>query len=256
MKKVLDSILISLSMYTTVPVKNIVWNNDSTKYLFYVFPFVTGLLIGVFEALLLYVSKYYGVNDFLYAGLSLAVIVLLTGGIHFDGYADTIDAAASHGDWDKKRQILADSRAGAFAVIYTVLYFIILYSCFITIYKYEKSIYFLLVLFVISRFAAVYLISSVEPAVKKGLLYTLTQSKNKISLKIYSLIFIILFCLSGIFIFGCKIILMIMLLLVVISIILKEYFNKSFGGISGDLAGFSICIYELLMLILYGIFGI
>lgn len=111
MKKVLDSILISLSMYTTVPVKNVVWNNDSTKYLFYVFPFVTGFLIGIFEAILLYVSKYYGINEFLYAGLSLAVIVLVTGGIHLDGFADTIDAAASHGDWEKKRQILADSRA-------------------------------------------------------------------------------------------------------------------------------------------------
>lgn len=256
MKNILDSILISLSMYSTVPVKNVLWNDNSTKYLFYVFPFVTGLLTGSIESLLLFLSISYNINEFLYAGLSIAVIVLITGGIHFDGYADTVDAIASHGDWEKKRQILADSRSGAFAVIYTVLYFIILYSCFITIYKYEKSIYFLLMMFIISRLMSVYLISSVEPASKSGILYTLTLSKKNKPLKIYTIIFLILFGVSGIFIFGYKIILMIMLILIVISIILKRYFNKSFGGISGDLAGFSICIYELMILIIYSIFGI
>ena len=52
---------------------------------------------------------------------------------------------------------------------------------------------------------------------------------------------------------GYKFIIILLLILVIISIILIKYFNKVFGGISGDLAGFSICIYEISALLLYSI---
>ena len=50
--------------------------------------------------------------------------VLVTGGIHLDGFCDTADALASHQDTEKKLQILKDPHMGAFAAIWLGCYFI------------------------------------------------------------------------------------------------------------------------------------
>ena len=55
-----------------------------------------------------------------------AVPLLVTGGIHMDGFLDTCDARASWGDREKKLEILKDSHTGAFAVISGVLYLLLL----------------------------------------------------------------------------------------------------------------------------------
>ena len=57
-----------------------------------------------------------------FAFVGLAIILLVTGGIHMDGYMDTMDALHSYGNREKKLEILKDSHIGAFAVIMTVLY--------------------------------------------------------------------------------------------------------------------------------------
>ncbi|MDR1815669.1 MAG: adenosylcobinamide-GDP ribazoletransferase [Clostridiales Family XIII bacterium] len=60
------------------------------------------------------------------AGLTL-LPVALTGGIHLDGFADTVDALASRAPKERKVEILADPNIGAFAGIalaaYLLLYF-------------------------------------------------------------------------------------------------------------------------------------
>ena len=55
-----------------------------------------------------------------FAFVGLAIILLVTGGIHMDGYMDTMDALHSYGSREKKLEILKDSHIGAFAVIMTV----------------------------------------------------------------------------------------------------------------------------------------
>ena len=56
------------------------------------------------------------------AGLCL-LPVAVTGGIHLDGYADTCDALASHGDHARRQEILKDPHIGAFGVIWLCSYF-------------------------------------------------------------------------------------------------------------------------------------
>lgn len=50
--------------------------------------------------------------------------VLVNGGIHMDGFLDTMDALNSYGSREKKLEILKDSRTGAFAVIGFGLYLV------------------------------------------------------------------------------------------------------------------------------------
>ena len=67
------------------------------------------------------------------SGVGAAVFTVLPyfliGGIHLDGYLDTSDARGSYGDREKKLEILKDSHVGAFAVTACVIGAILVYGC-------------------------------------------------------------------------------------------------------------------------------
>ena len=240
----LRSFLICLSMYTTIPVPHIIWEEKNMKYIFYSLPLI-GIILGLTEYLLYILSLYLGFSSVLYAALSVAVIVLLTGGIHLDGYADTIDAVFCHGDIEKRRQVLSDAHTGAFAVIYTILYFIVLFASFENMYDKNIPVFIFILVFTISRVLSLFLIALVPSSANKGLLYIFSSKENKKSLLIYDFYLSLVFVFLTYILISYKFMLILLLILVIISIILIKYFKKVFGGISGDLAGFSICIYEI-----------
>ncbi len=85
------------------------WGRSALAY-----PLV-GLLIG---ALLAALQLLLGQNDpLLQAALLLSVWVLLTGGLHLDGLADTADAwVGGHGDRQRTLDIMKDPRSGPAAI--------------------------------------------------------------------------------------------------------------------------------------------
>ncbi len=244
----IKSFFICLSMYTTIPVPQIIWEEKNMKYIFYNLPLI-GIMLGLIEYLLYLLSIYLGFSSVLYAALSVAVIVLLTGGIHLDGYADTIDALFCHGDIEKRRQVLSDAHTGAFAVIYTILYFLVIFASFENMYGENISVFIFILVFTVSRILSLVLISLVPSSVNRGLLYIFSSKENKKSLLIYAFSFLLIFIFLTYILMGYKFLIILLLILLIISIILTKYFNKVFGGISGDLAGFSICIYEISILL-------
>ncbi len=250
--KYLKSFLISMSIYTTIPMPKVLWEEKYMKYIFYMLPF-TSIFLGFLEYGVFLFAEYYNLSSVFYAGLSTTLIVIYTGGFHLDGFADTVDAISSHGDITKRREILKDAHTGAFAVIYTSIYLLLLFSAFENMYK-SVTLSMLLSIFILSRIFVLYLIAFMQNSNETGLLHTFSQSSNKKSLIIYLtvlLIFVLFFMVIYLDIFFAVILLLILLTL---SIILYKYFNKSFGGLSGDLAGFGICVYELAAFIFCSIY--
>jgi len=91
------------------------------------FPLVgaaVGLLFWGTDAL----SRWLEAGDILRAALLTVVPAAATGGIHLDGYCDTVDALASHAGREKKLAILKDSSAGAFAVIWCCVWFLVYFG--------------------------------------------------------------------------------------------------------------------------------
>ena len=119
----LNALAIALSMYSKIPAPTVDWNDKNMKYAMCFFPVVgvvTGLLqFGAGYVLLTYTSC----GKLLFAAVMTLIPVLVTGGIHLDGYADTIDALSSWGNREKKLEILKDPHTGAFAVIGLCVYF-------------------------------------------------------------------------------------------------------------------------------------
>lgn len=86
-----------------------------------------GLLLGVF----LYGAIHLPVAPPLRAALVLALWVGLTGGLHEDGWADSMDALFAHVSRDERLRILTDPRVGAHALTATVLLLLVRYGALI-----------------------------------------------------------------------------------------------------------------------------
>lgn len=129
MKKILSSCVTAFSTYSRFPMPQVEWSEENMRHTLAFFPLV-GAAVGIVfwgaDAL----CRLLEAGPVLRAALLAAVPAAVTGGIHLDGFCDTVDALSSHAPREKKLAILMDSNAGAFAVIWCgvwlLLYFALL----------------------------------------------------------------------------------------------------------------------------------
>ena len=125
--KGLNSILIAFSMFSAIPMPQKEWDESSMRLSLCAFPLV-GVVIALCCCGWRKLCSLSGLPDTV-CGAGLCVLpVLLTGGIHLDGYADTCDALASHAGAERKQEILKDPHTGAFAVIRLCVYFVLSFA--------------------------------------------------------------------------------------------------------------------------------
>ncbi len=111
---------VALQFFTRVPVPRWVgfepdWLNQSARY----FPAV-GLVVGAVSSLVLW-AGYLLFTPAVAVGLSMMASVLLTGGFHEDGWADTCDGLGGAVSRERALAIMKDSRIGAYGAIGLVL---------------------------------------------------------------------------------------------------------------------------------------
>ena len=158
-------LLAALQFLTILPVKRNFTSKQigrSTAY----FP-VVGLIIG---AILL--GLHYLLHFLLPAGivnaLLLTVLVVLSGGLHLDGLADTIDGLAGHRTPERRLEIMRDSHIGGIGAVGLFLFLIIEYVALNSIP--DKWMPFTLLLApTVSRWAMVYSIFTYPYARPEGL---------------------------------------------------------------------------------------
>ena len=113
---IINSFFIALSMYSRIPVPRVDWKKENMRYAMCFFP-----MIGVAIGAVMYLAGWLldkAVVSTLFRGVVFTLIpIIITGGIHMDGFMDTMDALGSWGDREKKLEILKDSHAGAFAIL-------------------------------------------------------------------------------------------------------------------------------------------
>ncbi len=127
MKNLAASCAIAFSTYSRIPMPQVEWNEGNMRHTLAFFPLV-GAAVGAgfwgVDAL----CRALALGDVLRGALLAIVPVVITGGIHLDGYCDTVDALASHAPREKKLAILKDSSAGAFAVIWCGVWFLLTFA--------------------------------------------------------------------------------------------------------------------------------
>jgi len=111
---------IALQFLTRVPVPRWVgfqpdWLNQSARH----FPAV-GLCVGAVAAAVLWLGQAVW-TPAVAVGLSMAGTLLLTGGFHEDGFADTCDGLGGNVSRERALEIMKDSRIGAYGAMGLVL---------------------------------------------------------------------------------------------------------------------------------------
>ncbi len=114
--RVIRSLCIAFSTYSRIPVPQVAWTDENRKYSMCFFPLI-GAVIGLLLWGWLALCDALGFGALLRGAVGALLPILVTGGIHMDGFMDTSDALASWQSPEKRLEILKDSHVGAFAVL-------------------------------------------------------------------------------------------------------------------------------------------
>ena len=120
----LEGIAAAFSTYSAIPVPYRRSGGPGTGAALFAFPAV-GLVIGAAEIIAFRLLRIFRPGAFLQGCVLAALPVLITGGIHMDGFMDTCDAIHSWKGREERLAIMKDPHTGAYAVMGAVLYMLI-----------------------------------------------------------------------------------------------------------------------------------
>ena len=251
--RILKSFCIAFSMYSKIPMPQFKWTEEDMRYSLCFFPWVGAVIAG-----LLYLfgkaCENFSVNPVFFLMISAAIPLLVTGGIHVDGYMDTMDALHSYQPKEEKLRILKDPHIGAFSVIMLLLYYLV-YLGFFSEVK-DKSTFLIVILgFAISRTLGGLAVVHFEPAKKDGLLRAFKDPVRKKTVSFTLILQLALALIAGCLVNPRK---MILTALGAVSFMFyyKNRCKREFGGITGDTSGWFIQILELVILVIAVIDGL
>ena len=247
----LNAMIIAIAMYSKIPMPRVDWNEKNMRYAMCFFPLV-GVIIGVLEAVAgNLITLWKGEETFFYAVVLTLIPVFITGGIHLDGFADTMDAKSSYGDREKKLEILKDPHTGAFAIISLCCYFLLCAAIFSEMRT--ERLFAAALVFVFSRSLSGISVVTFQAAKNSGLLRTFQDGAQKRNVRMVLILWLLAagagLCLAagvcGVVSAGVGL---------VVFFYYYQFSRKQFGGITGDLAGYFLQLCELFMLAVLALF--
>ena len=183
-----NSFKIAFSMYSKIPMPKTDWNKENMKYALCFFPLV-GLAIGIVFYLWSLIAKALSLGNIFTTAIYTIIPILITGGIHMDGFVDSMDAINSYQSIERKLEILKDSHIGAFALITSITYFIAYFGVLSEINGEETII--ISLGFILSRALSGLSIVTFPLAKKSGLAANFSDSAQKKKVKITMIMYII-----------------------------------------------------------------
>lgn len=243
MKGLWNSFKIAFAMYSKIPMPRSDWTKENMRYAMCFFPAI-GAVIG---------ALVYGwgclAPSFCQGGLLPAVgyvmiPVLVTGGIHLDGFLDAADALGSYQPMERKLEILKDSHAGAFAVIAGISYFLLALGVWSELGLAQIPV--LAGGYVLSRALSGFAVVTFPCAKNTGLLAMFSDAAQKKRVRVTMAVYILVCCVWACMLhprYGAA-----LLLGAALAFIHYHHMSKKqFGGITGDLAGYFVQVCELVM---------
>jgi adenosylcobinamide-GDP ribazoletransferase len=221
-------LLAALQFLTVIPVKRRFSAKQLGRSTVY-FP-VVGIIIGLILAALNYLLGLVLPSSVVNALLVVSLVVL-SGGLHLDGLADTCDGLAKQGTPAEKRRVMHDSRVGGFGVIGIALVLLVKY---ISLNSLPQSLmmFSLIVAPVISRWAMVYAIFAYPYGRAVGRGKAFKQATGWPELVVATLIALVLA--AGLLkLAGVAILFLVWLLTMAVAVYLK----RKFTGLTGDTYG-------------------
>lgn len=249
MGRIMSSIAAAFGLFSRIPVPQVPWTRDTMRYALAALPAV-GAVQGAVCVLWGAAAAASGLPPMLVAAGLLLIPLLVNGGIHLDGFADTSDARASHAERARKLEIMADPHIGAFGSMAVAAYLIVLFA---VISCYPAGAAPLAVMpgvFVLSRCLSALAVTVWKPAKETGIARTLSDDAATRQVAAVLAVLAVLAAAwmaawggvpgavsaaSALLAFAWY----------------RHMAMAEFGGVSGDLAGWFIQVAELTMLAVF-----
>ncbi len=221
--------LIALGFLTVLPVRIKKIRDYEFGRSLRFFPLV-GIIIGAILALSLHIfsSVFPHIAT---SALILIVLIIITGGIHLDGFADTCDGLYGNQTKEKILEIMHDSRIGVMGVLGVTSILLLKFAIFYSI-PLNLLWKILIIMATLSRYAQVLACYSSDYVREEGkgkYFVEYARRKELIVSGIFSLVLVIsLMGLKGF---------ILLLLLTLIVLLLIGYIKKRIGGMNGDTIG-------------------
>jgi len=235
----LDSFLFALSHLSRLPVPAVPFREESLGRSTAFFPLV-GLLFGLILAVFWWLAGWLFPSQVI-AAMIVVGLVVLTGGIHLDGFMDSVDGLFSGRPRERKLEIMRDSRVGAFGVLAVVCLFLLKFTLLLGL---SANVLFemLLLVPVLSRWGMTFAIFTFPYARPEGLgkLHTIYTGKKELLLATFTAAVVAGFTLgpAGLWL---------MALSGALTLLLGKAVTVELGGLTGDVYG---AINEMLEVVL------
>lgn len=238
----MKSFILILSFFTRIPVGHLVdYTDERYRKAIKWFPYI-GLIMG---SILIIPRAFIPVERVAIANLlTLLFYLLISGGIHLDGFSDTLDGFLSNQPKERIFEIMKDSRVGAFGAIGLVFYMLSFYVSLSYV-----SLMTLLLMPYIGKFCASFYTGFTQYArPTRGMGSILLEENSPLSSLIHFVIMVgITYGLTGI-----RGSLAAGLTLLMVGLFYKWCLNK-IGGMTGDTIGFLVECAQLLFLLISGL---
>lgn len=204
------------------------------------------ILTGCYFLLSVYLPQYLqGDYEHSVAALLLLACIVITGGLHWDGFMDTMDGIFSGRSPERMLEIMKDSRVGANGVMAAGLLFLIKWSLFLDIAP-DKLLLALFVMPIISRFAMVIGITTFPYARLEGMGKAFKEHAGGHTLFIAALCTLVMLGLCY------KAQVMVALLIsVAFTLSFARFVTRLLGGLTGDVYGAITELSEIAVLIVF-----
>lgn len=227
----INGLILSLQFFTRIPInKEIDFNKENIKYSIFFLPLV-GIIIGGLGGVVYALLAPH--NLILASFITLLTSIVITGGLHLDGLADTFDGFLANREKEETLEIMKDSRIGAFGVLSMLL---LIMLKFILILSIDNLPLILALSLANSRLVSAWLIAVKKNAKPSGLGKLFTSSDPKRLVLISGIIYIVVLVILDVR----------YLIPLTLNFLVGQYMAyisyKKIGGLTGDVSG---CIIEI-----------
>ena len=242
----MNSFLIGLQFLTRIHlVKQTVWTAEdfgrSTRF----FPLV-GLVLGICYAFAAWLLLYaLGIRS-LTVALLLILPLLLTGGLHADGFMDTADGVFSGRERARKLEIMKDSRVGAFGVVSFVMLMFVQFAL-LSDMAWPLLVPALFVMPIIGRLAMVLAVACFPYAREDGMGKTFADMADRSTVVIAALTTAVLVLPWGVLATAA------LVLGTLFALLFCRMMTNILGGVTGDVYGAATVLTETLVLAVFSL---
>lgn len=244
---IMKRFILAFQFLTIIPIRTSgeVSRSDLAASMAY-FPLVGAFQGGVLLLLVRLLSTNGLLPDPLMAGVLLLALALTNGGLHLDGFADTVDGLAGGHTPQERLRIMKDSATGAIGMVFLILIILLKYLAVFSVLSLGgwQAHAFIFLFPVAARWAMVPL-ANLAPYARKegGLGEPFAGMGAGVMFVATAITFAVSFLAAGVFSFAP------LVLLAFAAFVSSVFFRGKLGGVTGDVFGFQSEVSEVLYLV-------